>query len=441
MSSDEISLRDEIEGNEEATTGRSSEEPRILDRPQHSVSRKQISASAVKVLYRLHRAGHKAYLVGGGVRDLMLGRQPKDFDIGTDAQPGQIRRLFRNARIIGRRFRLAHIIFHDGVVEVATFRRTPDPNDQRKPGELLITSDNTFGSPREDAFRRDFTINALFYNIGDFTVIDYIGGIDDLESRLIRVIGDPDVRFPEDPVRMMRACEFAGRLGFTIEAATQEGIERHRWQLRKAAPPRLTEELMQLLKSGSASASVQWMLELGLLDVLLPEAQAMIRAGEKGIGSFGNILPVVDSMTRQGLELPDPVLLGAVLLPQIMLERYERETKSRSWLGLAGFRAVVKSTTEPFLKRFSIPNLKTAQMVQAFEGFHRLCEGSLTHKQRLRFATKGYFDDSLRLFEILVRATGEGHSELESWQAAARQRKRREPRVEVRRRRPRRRRR
>jgi poly(A) polymerase len=222
--------------------------PRVLARSEHPVSRSLIDKNALKVLYRLQSAGYKAYLVGGGVRDLMLGRKPKDFDVVTDARPNEIRRVFRNARIIGRRFRLAHVLFQEGVVEVSTFRRVPTPaetraaaastaedpqtGEQRAPRDLLITSDNTFGNPREDAFRRDFTVNALFYNIADFTLIDYTGGVDDLQRRLIRAIGDPDVRFQEDPVRMLRACEFAARLGFGIEHHTQEAIERQKNELR-----------------------------------------------------------------------------------------------------------------------------------------------------------------------------------------------------------------
>ncbi|MEE8523995.1 MAG: CCA tRNA nucleotidyltransferase, partial [Thermoanaerobaculia bacterium] len=226
-------------------------EPRILARPEHPVSRDRMSEGVVKVLYRLKNSGFKGYLCGGAVRDLMLDRRPKDFDVGTDAEPRELRRLFRNARIIGRRFRLAHVIFKDGIVEVATFRRAPDPEGQKGgPGDLLITDDNAFGTPREDAFRRDFTINALFYDVADFSVIDYVGGIEDLDNGLIRVIGDPETRFREDPVRMMRACEFAGRLGFTIEQKTQEGIQQQRQELLKAAPPRLTEELLQLLRCG-----------------------------------------------------------------------------------------------------------------------------------------------------------------------------------------------
>ncbi len=165
--------------------------PVVVARPDHSISRKLISEGAVKVLYRLKNAGYKGYMCGGAVRDLMLGKLPKDFDVCTDAEPRELRRLFRNARIIGRRFRLAHVIFRDGIVEVSTFRRTPDPEEQKGgPEDLLITSDNAFGTPREDAFRRDFTINALFYNVADFSVIDYVGGTEDLEAGLIRVIGE-----------------------------------------------------------------------------------------------------------------------------------------------------------------------------------------------------------------------------------------------------------
>lgn len=158
--------------------------PHILSRAEHPISRKNIDTNAVKVLYRLHRSGYRGLMVGGSVRDLMLGRRPKDFDVATDARPHEVRRLFRNSRIIGRRFRLAHVFFHDGIVEVSTFRRDPDPEErQGGNGDLLITDDNVFGSAREDAFRRDFTVNALFYDIADFSVIDYVGGVRDLEDR------------------------------------------------------------------------------------------------------------------------------------------------------------------------------------------------------------------------------------------------------------------
>src|SRR5438105_13752310 len=199
----------------------------VVDRGGHSISRKRIPENVLKVLYRLHRSGYRAYLCGGSVRDLLMNRPPKDFDIATDAHPAEVRRLFRNSRIIGRRFRLVHVIFQDMIVEVSTFRREPERSSEENV-ELLITNDNTFGSPLQDARRRDFTINALFYNIADFSVIDYVGGLEDMDRKHVRVVGNPDIRFREDPVRMMRAVEFASRLQFEIEELTYDAILRHR---------------------------------------------------------------------------------------------------------------------------------------------------------------------------------------------------------------------
>lgn len=406
--------------------------PEVLERPDHPVSRSLVSPGALKVLYRLKKMGYRAHLCGGAVRDLMLGRRPKDFDVATDARPHEIKRAFRNARIIGRRFRLAHIIFFDEIVEVSTFRRTPDPEDQAGgPNDMLITNDNTYGTPKQDAFRRDFTINALYYDIADFSVLDYCGGLDDLEDGLIRVIGDPDVRFKEDPVRMMRACEFAGRLDFEIEEGTQEGIFRNCRELAKAAPARMTEELLQLLKCGHAGASLQWMLELGVLKVVLPEALAMIEADEAGAGSFAGILPVLDELAQESRDLPDPVILGAVLLPDLMLRRFEWEQRQGKAMGTTQFRKIMDKALSSFSDRFSIAKHKRAMLVHALEGFHRMCSQDWTPAQRARFASKSYFDDSLALLEILVRATGEGFDTLKHWNAAKRQRRNRpEPHVE-----------
>jgi poly(A) polymerase len=399
-------------------------EPRILPRSDHPISRRDIDKNAIKVLYRLHNAGYKAYLVGGSVRDLMVGRRPKDFDIGTDAKPNEVRRLFSNSRIIGRRFRLVHVFFHDGdTVEVSTFRRDPDPEEQRgEPGELLITSDNTWGTPRQDSFRRDFTINALFYNIADYTVVDHVGGIEDLERRLVRAIGDPGVRFQEDPVRMLRACEFAGRLGFGIETRTQEAIHHHRKELEKASPARVTEEIVQLLKCGHAGAAMQWMLELGLLEVLLPEAYAMLTAGERGLGDFGQILPVIDRMVAKERPLSDTGLLAGLLLPKVMLRRHDIEALDQRPMSRAAIDALVREEIEPFLARFTLSNLKAQQIHQALVGFQRLCEPQWKPHQRVQFARKSSFDDALLLFEMLVEATGEGHEALALWRAAAERR-------------------
>ena len=395
-------------------------EPRILPRSEHPISRSAISENTLKVLYRLDKAGYKAYLVGGGVRDLMLGRRPKDFDIATNAHPGEIRRLFRNSRIIGRRFRLAHVFFQGEVVEVSTFRRVPDPEEQDAGDEeLLITSDNTFGTPREDAFRRDFTTNALFYDIHDFSVIDYVGGIADLQARLIRAIGEPGIRFQEDPVRMLRACEFAGRLGFGIEARTQEAIQEHRREIAKASAARLTEEVLQLLRCGHAGQVLQWVLDLGLLEVFLPEAYAMVAAGERGLGEFGRILPAIDALIAEEREVSDPALLAALLLPSVLLRRHDVEAVDRRPMSRSALGALVAELVAPFFARFTLSREKAQHVERAITGFLRLCEPGWSEADRVRFARRPYIEDALALFELLVRATDDGHQALGEWRRAA----------------------
>ncbi|HVS03048.1 MAG TPA: polynucleotide adenylyltransferase PcnB [Thermoanaerobaculia bacterium] len=421
-------------------------EPRVLARPEHPISRQNISPNALKVLYRLHQRGYKAYLVGGSVRDLMLGREPKDFDVGTDARPPEMRRLFRNSRIIGRRFRLVHVVFQGEVVEVATFRGEPDPAQQGD-DDVLITSDNVYGTPRQDAFRRDFTINALFYDIADFSVIDYVGGVEDLERRVVRIIGDPDVRLQEDPVRMMRACEYAGRLGFAIEPATQEAIQRHRQKIELAAPARVTEEVLELLRCGRAGAALQWMLELGLLEVLLPEAYAMIGAGASEASDFSRLLPTIDQAVQEGRRLSDATLLGVLLLPQILQRRDDVEALDQRPMSRAAIRQLVEEMAEPFIRRFALSKNRTTQLLHALVGFQRLLEPQWTPRARVQMAHRPYFDDALDLFGLLVAATGEGQRALEQWRSAAARRgapqaaEGRRPGARRRRRRPRRRRR
>ncbi|MCF7847838.1 MAG: polynucleotide adenylyltransferase PcnB [Kiritimatiellales bacterium] len=246
--------------------------PVILKRPEHNISRKNISAAAIKVLYRLKDAGYTAYIAGGGVRDLLLERHPKDFDIATDATPNELRKIFRNCRLVGRRFRLAHILFRGEVIETSTFR-APAPHEDDKVSENtfraekdgLVVRDNVFGSPEQDAMRRDFTINALFYNIADFSVIDYAGGLEDLKKKIIRVIGDPDQRFAEDPVRMIRAARFAGTLGFEIEQKAYEAISRNRDKLELASQSRMYEEVQKLFFCGHAEQVFQCLEKTDLL--------------------------------------------------------------------------------------------------------------------------------------------------------------------------------
>ena len=393
-------------------------EPRILARSEHPISRKDISPHALKVLYRLHQRGFKAHMVGGSVRDLMLGRRPKDFDVATDAGPQEIRRLFRNSRIIGRRFRLVHVVFEGEVVEVSTFRSAPEPGEANGAETGPITSDNTWGTAREDAFRRDFTINALFYDIEDFSVIDWVGGVEDLRRRVLRVIGDPDVRLQEDPVRMMRACEYAGRLGFGIDAATQEAIHRHRQKLELASPVRVTEEVLQLLRCGSAGAAVQWLLELGLLEVLLPEAYAMIGRGPGG-ADFGRLLPTTDRQVVAGRPLSDATLLAVLLLPKLLQRRDDVEAIDQRPMSRAALRQLVDETVAPLAARLALSRARATQLTQALVAFQRLVEPGWKPRGRQQFAHRPYFDDALALFELMAEATGEGRDALQPWQAVA----------------------
>jgi poly(A) polymerase len=300
-------------------------DPRIIPREEHSISRKDIDPDALKVLYRLRQGDHVAYLVGGGVRDLLLGRRPKDFDIGTSAHPYQVKKLFRNCWIIGRRFRLAHVKFGAKVIEVATFRRqvtageevvadgVPAPDPSTPDGEQLLHHDNTFGTPEEDAFRRDFTINALAYDISNFSVIDYVGGLDDLRAGLVRSIGDPDVRLNEDPVRMIRAIAIAARLDFAIEPTLLQAIRTHRREIARSSMARLIEEYYKILRAGSAEKAFRQLADVGLLEPISPELH---RGADDPLWRS---LAAVDEYRRQFESTPDTmsnaILLGSLLVP------------------------------------------------------------------------------------------------------------------------------
>ncbi|HKE18775.1 MAG TPA: polynucleotide adenylyltransferase PcnB [Kofleriaceae bacterium] len=240
------------------------------------IARDLIDPDADKVVRRLARHGFQAYLVGGCVRDLLLARTPKDFDVATNATPKEIRQLFRNCRIIGRRFRLAHIFFGPKIIETSTFRANPREGDEVEEGdEILIRRDNVFGTDTEDARRRDFTINGLFYDLEAERVIDHVGGLEDLERRVVRTIGDPDIRFREDPVRMLRAVKFAARLGFEIEHSTLAALVRHRSEIAKCPQPRVLEELYRLLRGGAARRSLALLIDTGLAGILSPQLTAL----------------------------------------------------------------------------------------------------------------------------------------------------------------------
>jgi poly(A) polymerase len=291
--------------------------PAVVPRAEHPISRKSIDPDALWILNRLRREGYLAYLVGGAVRDLLLGREPKDFDIGTNARPTEIKRLFRNSRLIGRRFRLAHVYFRrkgepEKIVEVSTFRslakRVSEAEDDLPPDDLDI-SGNVFGEPEEDAWRRDFTVNAIFYNLADFSVVDHVGGLEDLSKGLIRILGDPDERFEEDPVRMLRAAEFAVRLGFRIESATEQAIRRSAQGIQEASPARLREELRQIQHHGIVAEVLAEAHRLDLFGHLFPEV------GE--VEGVFSLLEHMDDQVRNGARPDESRYLAALLLPTV----------------------------------------------------------------------------------------------------------------------------
>lgn len=317
------------------------------------MSRKDVDPDALRVLYRLHSAGFEAYLVGGSVRDLLLGRRPKDYDIGTSANPHEVKRLFRNCWIIGRRFRLAHVRFGTKTIEVATFRRQvsvgAEPQEQHfrpdapggaiprvpesgiddsEPAGRPIARDNEYGTPEEDAFRRDFTVNALFYDIGSFSVIDYTGGLQDLQRRMIRCIGDPDVRFVEDPVRMLRALVLAARLDFGIDEDVMDAIGRKAVLMAQASPARLLEEYYKILRSGHARSCFDHLADSGLLEYMSPELL-------NDDGPLTDAFAAVDTYRRRFDDAPETltnaILAGTLLLPLGLLRPDERRRPNQDW--------------------------------------------------------------------------------------------------------------
>ncbi|HZV82151.1 MAG TPA: polynucleotide adenylyltransferase PcnB [Geobacteraceae bacterium] len=310
--------------------------PVILKRAEHNISRQLVSPNALRVLYRLRDSGYTACLVGGCVRDLLLGREPKDFDIATDATPGELKKLFRNCRLVGRRFRLAHIHFRDEIIEVATFRASaadvelePAENDIDSEGgdesggaddqtfilksdEGVLLRDNLFGSPEEDAWRRDFTVNALSYNIADFSIVDYVGGVEDLNLGIIRTIGDPWDRFTEDPVRMLRAVRFSAQLGFTIEKSCWQAIVEMAERICLAAPPRLFDELMKMFLSGEGEQCYQLLRQCGMFAALFPFLEEWLAREEGGFPhtTLSEALLRVDEQVGRGEKPTAPLFLA-----------------------------------------------------------------------------------------------------------------------------------
>jgi poly(A) polymerase len=384
--------------------------PVVIPRAQHPISRKRIDEEALKVLYRLHRHGFLAYLVGGSVRDLLLGKVPKDFDVATNAHPHEINGLFKNSRVVGRRFRLVHVFFKGRkIVEVSTFRsRSEFEEIQTEEGEFIRKE--SFGTPEEDALRRDITINGLLYNIADFSIIDYVGGMVDLEHRVIRTIGDPDERFQQDPVRMIRVIRHAARTGFAIQDRTYQAIAHHREEIRKCSPSRLRDEFLRELKEGVAKPSLHLMIQTGLLFSLFPDLERALGdrclSGKETREFFLSLFGLVDQLVRAGKSVSESILVALFLTPflQAVIPQHPFLGKREKYIYLA---QSIHWAIHQILTPFSFPRgakEMAYQILVAQSNIKKSIQKGVIFK-KLRM--KKYFTQAVFLFGITAQAKGE----------------------------------
>lgn len=334
----------------------------MIPRAEHDVSRKDISDNALKVLYRLHNAGYQAYLVGGCVRDLLLGLHPKDFDVATDAEPEQIKALFRNCRLIGRRFRLAHIVFGRDVIEVATFRghhnsEEPGTSDKlsRRSDEGLLLRDNVFGSIEEDAERRDFTANAMYYNIADFSITDFANGMQSLKERKLHLIGDPETRYREDPVRMLRAVRFAAKLDMQISAEAGDIIPRLAPLLANIPPARLFEEVLKLFLAGRAEQTFDLLQEYGLFGQLFPMLQPMLRVADSKENLFVRQVLINTDDRINNDQRVTPAFIYAAMLWYPMEQRFDELMAESGLSPHDAYNMAINDVLQAQQKRIMIP--------------------------------------------------------------------------------------
>lgn len=395
--------------------------PHIIPRPEHNISRANISENATKVLYRLKAAGYQSYLVGGGVRDLLLGREPKDFDVATDATPEQVKEVFRNCRLIGRRFRLAHVHFGREIIEVATFRSMQDasePGDRETENGMLVR-DNIYGTIEEDALRRDFTINALYYNIEDFSVVDYAGGMADLQSGVLRLLGDPVTRYREDPVRMLRAVRFAAKLGFMINPACEKPLFEMGGLLQSVPAARLFEEVLKLFMAGVALHSFEKLRHYGLFAELFPETERCLshEDHEFPITFVTRGMQNTDARIREGKPVT-PAFLFAVLLWEPVRQLSERLRAA----GEPPLPAMQQAGTDVLmdqLQRVSIPKRFSIPMREIWNLQHRFEQRA--GKRPYRLITHPRFRAAYD-FLLLRAEAGEVDRELADWWTAFQER-------------------
>lgn len=389
----------------------------IIARQDHNVSREQISENALKVLYRLHGAGFEAYLVGGGVRDLLLGGKPKDFDVATNATPEQIRQLFRNCRLIGRRFRLAHIMFGRDIIEVATFRGHHQENNKQLASQSeagMLLRDNVYGTIDEDAERRDFTINAMYYNIADYSIHDYAGGREDMEDKLVRLIGDPETRYREDPVRMLRAIRFAVKLDFDIEEETAAPIEHLAPLLRDIPAARLYEESLKMLQSGYGLETYHLMREYDLFQQLFPTIAHYFT--EEYDSQTEQMLDLAFDSTDQRIEEGkriNPAFMFAAMLWYPMMEQAKELMHSHNFNDYDAVMEASNRILDEVVKRIAIPRRHTATIREIWQLQLRLPRR--TGKRAFRLMELNKFRAGFDFLEMRGEVEGGETKQLADW--------------------------
>lgn len=412
--------------------------PVIVPRSGHTVTRKLISENALKVLRRLNSQGYTAYLAGGAVRDILLGREPKDFDVVTNATPEEVKATFRNAFLIGRRFRIAHVRFRDEIIEVSTFRalheaESPEgekevlptteediKDSKRRPLEGrvhssagLILRDNVWGSPAEDAMRRDFTVNTLFYNLRDFSIIDYAGGLEDLKLGKLRLIGDPEERYREDPVRMLRAVRFAAKLGFTIDGPSLAPITKLKDHILSANSSRLYEELKKLWLSDEAEKGYQMMRTTGLFAVLFPETENWLDIEEGGYPHtfLGHAFQWIEDEVREGREVTVAMLFAIILCGPIMARAQSIQEKAGQ--KLPAIFPAVKEVISGIQSRISIPRRDTDAIKGILYGEQRFPQ--IRGKRPFAWVKNPHFAEAFRYFKMKNSIEGDDGELLEWW--------------------------
>lgn len=390
--------------------------PVIVPRAEHNLSRKQFSPGTLDVLYRLNEAGYTAFIAGGGVRDLLVGRTPKDFDVATNARPEQVRRLFRNCRLVGRRFRLAHVHVRDEIIEVSTFRANVEDVQEKSQFHAtsedgLVLRDNIYGTPETDAWRRDFTVNALFYDIEDFSIIDFVGGLADIKAGVIRMIGDPEKRLVEDPVRMIRAVRFASTLGFEMEPVTRDAILKLAEQITKASPARMFEEVQKLFFCGHGRTVLEQLHTYGLLVHMLPEVDAAMRGSEHDRHWLDRVTRQFDTWRSHKVRVT-PELMFALLFGLV----HERAIEEKLAAGMPRFNAAEAAVREHLFSlasRVSIPksiSIHLAQLMAVQPYFLNMAS-----KKSTRFMQRACFHDAFIYFKMRARYEHKHDEEIHYW--------------------------